>query len=146
MKLLTHNMLTSPGNARGYPLAIEAATVEEVETDFNAEFIARMVPKLEYQALLGALRDLSIQHSLPPTVPDQFAENEAFLKALHHVLVEVSSARARASSARARNAAHLVFSPSRVHPSTQVEVMEGQLVCPESGKKFPIKGGIPSMI
>ncbi|KAJ1633990.1 hypothetical protein T492DRAFT_589626 [Pavlovales sp. CCMP2436] len=115
MKLLTHNMLTSPGNARGFPLKIEEATVEEVVTDFNGEFIARMVGKLEWQALLGALRDLGVAHQLPNAVPDNHAEDEAFLKGLHHVLVEI-------------------------------EVMEGQLVCPETNKKFPIKGGIPSMI
>lgn len=28
----------------------------------------------------------------------------------------------------------------------QVEVEEGSLVCPESGKKFPIKNGIPNML
>lgn len=98
MKLLTHNMLTSPGNARGFPLKIANATFEEVETDFNAEFIARMVGKLEWHALLGALRDLEITHQLPSAVPEQFAEDEAFLKAVHHALVEVASA----SRARAR--------------------------------------------
>lgn len=91
MKLLTHNMLTSPGNARGFPLKIEGATFEEVETDFNAEFIARMVAKLEWHALLGALRDLGFEHQLPSAVPDKYEEDDAFLKALHHVLVEVSS-------------------------------------------------------
>ena len=28
----------------------------------------------------------------------------------------------------------------------QIEVEEGSLVCPESGKKFPIKNGIPNML
>lgn len=28
----------------------------------------------------------------------------------------------------------------------QVEVQEGLLVCPESGRKFPIKNGIPNML
>lgn len=28
----------------------------------------------------------------------------------------------------------------------QVEVMEGNLVCPESGRKFPINNGIPNML
>ena len=29
---------------------------------------------------------------------------------------------------------------------TQVEVMEGELVCPETGRKFPIQNGIPNML
>lgn len=100
MKLLTHNMLTSPGNARGFPLKIEGATVEEVETDFNAEFISRMVAKLEWDALLGALQQLGVAHQLPSAVPDKYAEDEAFLKALHHVLVEVRGADERATRRR----------------------------------------------
>lgn len=28
----------------------------------------------------------------------------------------------------------------------QVEVQEGTLVCPESGRRFPIKNGIPNML
>ncbi|RUS73845.1 hypothetical protein EGW08_018389 [Elysia chlorotica] len=28
----------------------------------------------------------------------------------------------------------------------QVEVIEGELVCPESGRKFPIANGIPNML
>lgn len=48
-------------------------------------------------------------------VPEGFAENEAFLKSLHHVLLEV-------------------------------EIIEGQLICPETAKRFPIKEGIPSML
>jgi multifunctional methyltransferase subunit TRM112 len=92
MKLLTHNMLTSPGNARGFPLKIVATTVEEVETEFNSEFVARMVSRLEWQALLGALRDLGVKHELPADIPDAFEEDENFLKALHHVLLEVGRA------------------------------------------------------
>ena len=28
----------------------------------------------------------------------------------------------------------------------QVEVIEGKLVCPESGREFPINNGIPNML
>ena len=47
MRLLTHNMLMSPGTKNGYPLAIEAEKVETVETEFNPDFLVRMVEKLE---------------------------------------------------------------------------------------------------
>ena len=36
----------------GFPLAIEVEKMEEVEAEFNAEFMARMVEKLDYGALL----------------------------------------------------------------------------------------------
>ena len=59
MKLLTHNMLMSPGTKNGYPLAIEVEKMETVETEFNGEFTARMVEKLDYAALLSTLRSVS---------------------------------------------------------------------------------------
>ena len=32
------------------------------------------------------------------------------------------------------------------HVMVEVEVMEGELQCPESGRKFPISEGIPNML
>lgn len=52
---------------------------------------------------------------LPDNVPDMYEENEEFLKAAHHVMMEV-------------------------------EVVEGELECPETGRKFPISEGIPNML
>ena len=58
---------------------------------------------------------LKVESTLPKEVPPNFAEDEAFLLALHHALMEI-------------------------------EIIDGQLVCPETAKKFPIKDGIPSML
>lgn len=40
------------------------------------------------------------------------------------------------------------FSGTSRLPSTpaQIEVVEGELECPESGHKFPISGGIPNLL
>ena len=154
MKLMTHNMLMSPGTRNGFPLAIEVEKMEVVEAEFNADFCARMIEKLEWAALvatvasvragaaaaqLAILRAIRSPHhahaqphrrsratlraaqlklekgELPAAVPEDYATNEEFLKALHHVLLEV-------------------------------EIVEGVLVCPETDKRFPIKEGIPSML
>ena len=48
-------------------------------------------------------------------MPEDYATNEEFLQALHHVLLEI-------------------------------EIVTGTLVCPETGKRFAIKDGIPSML
>ena len=55
MKLLTHNLLQSPGTRHGYPLAIEAEKVETVETEFNPDFLVRMVEKLDYPGLVTTI-------------------------------------------------------------------------------------------
>ncbi|XP_072031043.1 multifunctional methyltransferase subunit TRM112-like protein [Amphiura filiformis] len=117
MKLLTHNMLTShvKGVTNGYPLKIEAGSTKVTEVDFNPEFIARMIPRVEWRALYDAAQTLNIIGSLPAEPIDDYENNEEFLKEVHRVMLEV-------------------------------EVMEGYLVCPESGRKFPIKNGIPNML
>jgi multifunctional methyltransferase subunit TRM112 len=32
------------------------------------------------------------------------------------------------------------------HALFEIEVIEGELICPETGRKFPIKQGIPNML
>ncbi|KZC04240.1 tRNA methyltransferase 112 like protein [Dufourea novaeangliae] len=106
MKLLTHNMLTSKclkGVTVGYPLGIVAKDIKVSEVDFNSEFIARIIPKLDWATLWKAAESVNIE------------TNEEFLKKVHHVLLEV-------------------------------EVINGDLLCPESGRKFPINDGIPNML
>jgi len=118
MKLLTHNMLTSSiikGVKTGFPLKIEASDVKLLTVDFNSEFISRMIPKLEWNALHEVAVSLGHEGKLPKNVPENYENDEEFLKEAHHVLLEV-------------------------------EVQEGFLVCPETGRKFPVKNGIPNML
>ncbi|XP_005988931.1 multifunctional methyltransferase subunit TRM112-like protein isoform X2 [Latimeria chalumnae] len=117
MKLLTHNMLTShvKGVQNGYPLLIKATEVKVNEVDFNPEFVARMIPKVEWSALLGAADSLGHLNDLPTELIPDYENDEEFLRKVHHVLLEV-------------------------------EVIEGALKCPETGREFPITKGIPNML
>ncbi|CAN9515067.1 unnamed protein product [Ophioblennius macclurei] len=117
MKLLTHNMLTShvKGVTKGYPLLIKATEVKVNEVDFNPQFVSRMIPKLEWSALIQAADELGQREDLPGELVAEYEKNEEFLKKVHRVLLEV-------------------------------EVIEGCLQCPESGREFPISKGIPNML
>ncbi|KAI9028601.1 Trm112p-domain-containing protein [Hyaloraphidium curvatum] len=89
MRLITHNMLQC--NARGctsnnFPLRIADAELEETEAEFNADFLKRMLPKLEWGALVETAYSLGID-SLPKELPEN-TDDEEFLKNLHHVLLE----------------------------------------------------------
>merc|ERR1711934_641488 len=101
MRLLTHNMLESPCRV--------------VEQEFNPEFVKHMFPRLEWAALCETATKLNLPHAFPAEVTEEHLENEEFLRALHHILL-------------------------------QVRVVEGNLVCPESGRKFPISKGVPNML
>ena len=97
------------GVENGYPLRIEAASVEETEADYDANLVRRMLSKINLAALQSALSDL--KHSVE--ISD--SEDENNLRQLHHALFEI-------------------------------HVVEGVLLCPESGRRFPVKDGIPNML
>ena len=63
MKLITHNMLTSniiKGVTKGFPLKIQASKVANISVDYNRDFIVRVLPRIEYDALKGAITDVRI--------------------------------------------------------------------------------------
>uniref|UniRef100_A0A8C5QRI0 Multifunctional methyltransferase subunit TRM112-like protein n=2 Tax=Leptobrachium leishanense TaxID=445787 RepID=A0A8C5QRI0_9ANUR len=91
MKLLTHNMLRShvTGVTRDFPLLIRADEVKINVVDFNRDFVARMIPKLEWGALVGAAESLGHASDLPQELPSDYENKEELLKKVHHVLLEV---------------------------------------------------------
>lgn len=58
---------------------------------------------------------LGCADDLPAAVDAPMLRDDAFLRALHHALLEVA-------------------------------LVEGALVCPETGRRFPVKKGIPNML
>jgi len=116
MRLITHNMLACniKGVKSGFPLRIEAESVEVKEADFNPEFLKRMIPKLEWKAFVDAAVALNVS-GLPAEVTPEIMEDEEFLKKFHHALLEL-------------------------------HVEEGALICPETGRRFPVSKGIPNML
>ncbi|KAF6208063.1 hypothetical protein GE061_016513 [Apolygus lucorum] len=111
-------MLTSKcmkGVTQGYPLGIQAREVKVTESEFNIDFVSRVIPKLDYDTLWTAADGLGYSTDLPKTLVENYESNEDFLKKIHHVLLEI-------------------------------EVLEGDLICPETGRKFPITSGIPNML
>lgn len=120
MKLITHNMLTCniKGVKNGFPFKIEAEDVQLKEADYNPEFLVRMMQKLEWKALVETARTLGHGANLPLEI----AGKETELTQNDDFLKELH------------------------HILLEIEVMEGHLVCPESGRKFPINKGIPNML
>nr|GLL39611.1 multifunctional methyltransferase subunit TRM112-like protein At1g22270 [Ipomoea trifida]GMD50279.1 multifunctional methyltransferase subunit TRM112-like protein At1g22270 [Ipomoea batatas] len=118
MKLLTHNMLSSniKGVTNGFPLLIEVEKSMEKTVDFNPDFIKNLFPKIEWKALVGASRTLGYAD-----LPED-----------------------------AEAAASMLDSPDFLqklhHALLEIHLEEGALVCPETGRKFPVNKGIPNML
>lgn len=102
MRLFTHNMLmctvaactqtaqrTTDG-PKNFPLRIEPAPggLARVESEFSAEFIARLVPKLDWRALAATAAALGVA-TLPPAPPPGFEGDEAFLRSVHALVMDV---------------------------------------------------------
>ena len=114
-KIISHNRTTE-----GYPLKISAQEVVVEDSPVDTELVTKLLPKLNYPAVLTAVKDVSEKvesvPELPGELPPEGEELEApTLEALHHVLFNI-------------------------------HIIEGELVCPDTGRKFPVKQGIPNMI
>lgn len=83
--------------------------------DFNPEFVAKIIPKLDWKVLYNAAESVGHVEDLPKEIAQNFENDQDFLKKVHHVLLEV-------------------------------DIVNGELVCPETGRKFPINNGIPNML
>lgn len=129
MKLLTHNLLkcNKKGVTNGFPLIIRAVTMKYEETPYEQSFVSAMVPKLEYDALLkalGEIRDCSNFEGIEklgkfPTLPLALPPDHEKNEEFLKQL-------------------HTVL--------FDLNLIEGQLVCPESGRVFPVNDGIPNML
>ncbi|OQR82834.1 hypothetical protein ACHHYP_15461 [Achlya hypogyna] len=117
MRLITHNMLycNKKGVVNGFPLLLKAEETEVVASDFNADFVRKMLVKIDYAAFHGAASSLNLADGLPAVLSDADKTNDDVLKKVHHALLDV-------------------------------HVKKGTLVCPESGREFPIVDGIPNML
>eukprot|EP00397_Hematodinium_sp_SG-2012_P037733 GEMP01040935.1.p1 GENE.GEMP01040935.1~~GEMP01040935.1.p1 ORF type:complete len:146 (+),score=19.80 GEMP01040935.1:44-439(+) len=125
MRLLTHNLLqcNKKGVNNGYPLIIRATKFNVEETEFNKDFALGMLPKIEWSALLSAvesLREPASQFDITlPNLPTEVPMQE-----------NISDDIARAL--------HFIL--------FDLHIIEGVLVCPESGREFPVEKGIPNML
>ncbi|KAF8104923.1 hypothetical protein N665_0165s0012 [Sinapis alba] len=119
MRLITHNMLSCniKGVTNGFPLKIVAEKVMEKEVDFNPDFLRHMFAKIEWKALVEASRSLGYAE-LPEDSPDAtvIESDDESLLKKLH------------------------------HALLELHLEEGALVCPETGRKFPVNKGIPNML
>ncbi|OQR89748.1 hypothetical protein THRCLA_22633 [Thraustotheca clavata] len=103
------------GVVNGFPLGLKAEETEVVVSEFNADFVRKMLTKIDYSAFHGAAVALGIGAELPATLTEADKSNEDLLKKIHHALLDV-------------------------------HVKKGVLICPESGREYPIVDGIPNML
>lgn len=134
MRLLTHNYLQSnvKGTDKGYPLNIEPSKIEYEESPMDTEFVRALLPKINYKALLYAIQQISPLCATEkidiPELPDSIEVSSGEDGTLGTACIDETLLR-------------------KIHTMLfDVHVVEGHLVCPGTGRRFPITMGIPNMI
>lgn len=143
MRLFTHNMLRCniKGVERGYPLRIEAITTTIIEEPYNSgkSFIPYIgLPSLSVDKVRAMLEKIDYE-ALKSAADDLSIRVLQDYESIHP-----------GDEIFLRIVHHLLF---------EFHVLEGHLVCPESGlfdnlkviichlgRKFPVTGGIPNML
>ena len=127
MRLLTHNYLISnvKGTEKGYPLQIEATKVEYDKSPCDTDFIQTLLPKIDYDVVRLAMTQLS------PICTTDLA-SDLTLPELPESLPPADLEEGLLQNL------HTVL--------MDIHVVEGHLVCPDTGRKFNISMGIPNMI
>ena len=108
--------LLRQGTTSGFPLRIEVLQKEERDAEFHVEFLVNTLGKIEWDAFVGAARSIGADDGLPKTKPEVDVSNDEAFLRAFH------------------------------HALLEVHVQEGYLVCPDSGRRFPITKGIPNML
>ncbi|KAL7542543.1 hypothetical protein ACHAXR_011889 [Thalassiosira sp. AJA248-18] len=138
MRLLTHNFLKSnvKGTENGYPLNIEVTTIRCEDSPVDKEFVLNMLPKINYPALRTAVQQMSPYCDPPlPELPEE----------LHAVSSSSKDKEEEGNNQKYNNLDESVI--ANLHRVLfDVYLVEGWLVCPDTGRKFPVKECIPNMI
>ena len=104
------------GVEEGYPLKIEANKIEEVESEFDIDRVKKILERIQFSALKAAVNDLNLSDL------DSIEEVTDGTYDDEELMKKIH---------------HVLF---------EIHVQDGNLICPETGRKFPVKNGIPNML
>lgn len=122
MRLLTHNLMACV-KCQTFPLTIEPTEVVPTHSEYDPEFVRRMLPRIEYSTLLEAFEAVKAKNpalgaaTLAPTVEEIDISND--------------------------------MSPSMINAYlalTGLAVKNGTLRCPTCTTKYPVVDFIPNMM
>jgi len=90
MRFLSHNSLRCNAKdvAHGYPLQIEIESLEVRESEFNKDFIACLLPTLEWRGVLVAAAAVGLE-GLPLEFNTSLCEDHEMLQAMHNLLLDM---------------------------------------------------------
>mmetsp|Transcript_38047 Transcript_38047/g.89012 ORF Transcript_38047/g.89012 Transcript_38047/m.89012 type:complete len:139 (-) Transcript_38047:56-472(-) len=132
MKLFTHNLLQSnkKGVTNGYPLIIKPVKMQYEQSTFEKELVEAMLPKIEYAGLLSAVQNV---REFPPMAAGEVLPDGEMIPQLPAEMTEDLK----------KNEDFLKCLHTLLF---DIRLVEGKLVCPESGREYPVENGIPNFL
>jgi multifunctional methyltransferase subunit TRM112 len=115
---VTHTNIFHHRTTTGYPLKIEASNVLVETSPFNKDFVLKMLPKINYEVVVQASRQLA--------------------SGMEGKVVELPETLPSEPDDQFLETLH--------HVLLDIHLIEGFLICPSSGRRFPVRQSIPNMI
>ncbi|MCJ1373463.1 hypothetical protein MMC20_004691 [Loxospora ochrophaea] len=157
MKLLTTNFLTCAVKAcksspAAYPLHFRDAELEQLDMEFNPQFIINILPRLDWEALRGTAAELGF--TTLPAQPPSFPPPPAATATTDDAPQDPSSSPTSPASPTSTNAAAAAAVADADIPLLkdlhtlllETSVVSGSLVCGNCGHEYRIKEGIANFL
>ena len=135
MKLLTHNLMQShvKGVKEPYPLKLEVTDKKINDIEFNPDFVTRMMEKIDWKVLKAAAELC-------------YAAEKASGEEINPKIAQIPDEPTQVITESGDSEYSEDFLKLAHHILMEIEVTEGFLICPETGRKFKITRGIPNML
>lgn len=88
-----------------------------MEAEFNVTFLTKLLPRLDWPTVCAGAEMIGCKNELPTELTEQHTSG-----------------------------ADEEFLKKLHHILLEIDVVEGNLECPETGRQFPINDGIPNML
>lgn len=123
----------------GFPLKIEASSICIDPTQYEEQLVRKMLSRIDVTVLLAALHQVresycTINKECTHTLPDlSMITPQSLIQSL-----ESNPPIDGVATDDLLKSLHIIL--------FDLHIMEGHLICPGTGRKFPIRDGIPNMI
>jgi multifunctional methyltransferase subunit TRM112 len=129
----------------GYPLKIEGTNIVAENSSMDSNLVRKVLPKLNYPGLVAAIND--IRNSNNASSNSMSEENKTIFADAPDIPLEcpLQQQNSEEEDNNNNNISESVLKALHFF-LFDVHVVQGCLICPDTGRRFPIKDGIPNMI
>jgi multifunctional methyltransferase subunit TRM112 len=142
-RLLHLTFLDRHSTEKGYPLQIRPTRIVLEEAPLDRELLVRILSKIDYGALCQARLQL-LEHCA--TIGTAQNNDDLAWRDWPELPETLPETLLSSNTSDSDDETTLLVAAALFRWLFEIHVLEGMLVCPDTGREFPIKDGIPNMI